>query len=152
VEAQPDFKELLALLNDHAVEHIVVGGFALAFHGAPRYTGDIDLFVRPTPQNAERIIRALAAFGLVSSELSATDFIHPDRVVQIGVPPVRVDFLTSITGVSWEEADAGKMPGSYGDVPVFFLGREQFVKNKKAIGRKKDVADLEAIGEASAAE
>jgi len=72
--------------------------------------------------------------------------------VRIGVPPVRVDLLTSITGVSWEEADAGKMPGSYGDVPVFFLGREQYVKNKKAIGRKKDLADLEAIGEASAAE
>ena len=152
MEAQPDFKELLALLNDHAVEHIVVGAFALAFHGAPRYTGDIDLYIRATPQNADRVIRALAAFGMVSPELSADDFINPDNVVQIGVPPVRVDLLTSITGVSWEEADAGKVPGSYGGVPVFFLGREQYVKNKKAIGRKKDLADLEAIGETSAAE
>jgi hypothetical protein len=148
VEAQPDFKELLALLNDHAVEHIVVGAYALAFHGAPRFTGDIDLYVRPTPENAEKIILALAAFGFVSAGLSAEDFVRLDRVVQIGVPPVRVDLQTSLTGVSWEEAYGGKMPGSYGDVPVFFLGREQYVKNKKAIGRKKDLADLEAIGEA----
>jgi hypothetical protein len=148
VETQPDFKELLALFNSHAVEHIVVGSYALAFHGAPRYTGDIDLFVRPIRENAEKIIQALAAFGFVSSDLSGEDFVAGDRVVQIGVPPVRVDLLTSITGVSWEEADAGKMPGSYGDVPVFFLGRNEYVKNKKSIGRKKDLADLEAIGEA----
>ena len=148
MEAQSDFRELLALLNDHAVEHVVVGAFALAFHGAPRFTGDIDLYVRPTRENAERIIQALAAFGVASSDLSSEDFVQLDRVVQIGVLPVRVDLLTSITGVSWEEADGGKMPGSYGDVPVFFLGREQYVKNKKATGRKKDLADLEAIGEA----
>jgi hypothetical protein len=148
VETQPDFKELLALFNDHAVEHIVVGAFALAFHGAPRFTGDIDLYVHPTSENAERVIRALAAFGFVSTGLSAEDFVRSDRVVQIGVPPVRVDLLTSLTGVSWEEAARGKMPGMYGDVPVFFLGREQYVRNKKAIGRKKDLADLEAIGEA----
>jgi hypothetical protein len=148
VETHPDFKELLALLNEYAVEHIVVGAYALAFHGAPRFTADIDLYIRPTPENAEKAIRTLAAFGFVSPDLSAQDFMHPDRVVQIGVPPVRVDMLTSITGVSWEEADGGKVPGSYGDVPVFFLGREQYVKNKRAIGRKKDLADLEALGEA----
>ncbi|MGA2974986.1 MAG: hypothetical protein ABSF77_06725 [Spirochaetia bacterium] len=148
MEAQPDFKEFLALLNDHAVEYIVVGAFALAFHGAPRFTGDIDLYVRPAPENAEKTIRALAAFGFVSSELSAEDFVQLDRVVQIGVPPVRLDLLTSLTGITWEEADAGKMSGSYGGVPVFFLGRAQYVKNKKATGRKKDLADLEAIGEA----
>ncbi len=148
MEAQPDFRELLALLTGHAVEHIIVGAFALAFHGAPRFTGDIDLYVRPTTENAERIIQALAAFGFASSNLSAEDFVLSDRVVQIGVPPVRVDLLTSITGVSWEEADGGKVPGFYGDVPVFFLGRDQYVKNKRATGRKKDLADLEAIGEA----
>jgi len=148
VEAHPDFKELLALFNDHAVEHVVVGAYALAFHGAPRYTGDIDLYVRPSQENARKIVQALAAFGFVSSELSAEDFVMLDRVVEIGVPPVRVDLLTSITDVSWEEADGGKMQGSYGDVPVFFLGREQYVKNKRATGRKKDLADLEAIGEA----
>ena len=148
MEAQPDFKELLGLFNDHAVEHIVVGAYALAFHGAPRFTGDIDLYVRPTAENAEKILRALATFGFVSSDVSSEDFVHPDRVVQLGVPPVRVDLLTSITGVSWEEADRGKEPGAYGDIPVFYIGREQYIKNKKATGRKKDLADLEAIGEA----
>jgi hypothetical protein len=148
MEAQPDFKELLGLFNDHAVEHIVVGAYALAFHGAPRFTGDIDLYVRPTAENAEKILRAFATFGFVSYDVSSEDFVHPDRVVQIGVPPVRVDLLTSITGVSWEEADRGKVSGAYGDVPVFYIGREQYIKNKKATGRKKDLADLEAIGEA----
>ena len=145
---QQDFRELLALLNGNAVEYLVVGAYALAFHGAPRFTGDIDLYVRPTLENAERILLALEAFGFHSPDLSAQDFVRPDRVVQIGVPPVRVDLLTSITGISWEEAESGRAAGFYSDVPVSFLGREEFVRNKRAIGRRKDLADLEALGEA----
>ena len=100
MEPQPDFKELLALFNAHEVEYIVVGAYALAFHGAPRFTGDIDVFVRPTPQNAQRIIAALDAFGFGDIGLSPSDFQRPDHVVQLGVPPVRVDLITSLTGVS----------------------------------------------------
>jgi hypothetical protein len=147
LEVQQDFRELLALLNGNTVEYLVVGAYALAFHGAPRFTGDIDLYVRPTLDNAQRILLALEAFGFRSSDLSAEDFVRPERVVQIGVPPVRIDLLTSITGISWEEAESGKAAGFYGDVSVSFLGREQYVRNKRAIGRRKDLADLEALGE-----
>ena len=147
MEAQSDFKELLALFNAHRVEYMVVGAHALAYHGAPRYTGDMDLFVRADSENAERILSALQEFGFGSLELKVGDFESPDQVVQLGVAPVRVDIMTSLTGVSWEEAAEGRQAGCYGDVPVQYLGRAQFVANKRAIGRKKDLADLEALGE-----
>lgn len=146
MEIQPDFEELLALLNEHKVEYLIVGAYALAFHGAPRFTGDIDILVRPTSDNAERIVQALAVFGFRFSNLGAQDFRKPDKVVQLGMPPVRIDLITSITGVTWEEAEAHKAPGVFGDVSVHYLGREQYIANKRAIGRKKDLADLEALG------
>jgi hypothetical protein len=121
----------------------------VAFHGAPRFTGDIDLLVKPDAANARRIISALADFGFQSSDLTPADFEQSEKVIQIGVPPVRVDILTSLTGVSWEEAVAGRVKSSYGGEPVFYLGREQLVANKHALGRKKDFADLEALDEES---
>ncbi len=148
MEVQPDFRELLGLFNAHSVEYMIVGGYALAFHGAPRFTGDLDVFVRPTAQNAHRILAALNDFGFGSLNLGAEDFSTQDRVVQLGVPPVRVDLITSVSGVSWEACWAGRQPGAYGDVPVAFIGREQFIANKRAVGRTKDLADLEALGEA----
>ena len=111
MEVQQDFRELFALLNENAVEYLVVGAYALAFHGAPRFTGDIDIYVRPTRDNAQRIYLALEAFGFRSPDLSAEDFVRSERVVQIGVPPVRIDLMTSITGISWEEAESGKAAG-----------------------------------------
>ena len=142
-----DFRELLELFNKHKVEYLIVGGYALAFHGVPRVTGDIDLFVRPTSENAERILAALDEFGFGSSNLSRDDFLTPGMVVQLGVPPVRVDILTRVSGVSWEKADTDKVSGCYADTPVFFLSREDFIANKKATGRAKDAADIEALGE-----
>ncbi len=147
MEVQPDFRELLALFNANQVDYMVIGGYALAFHGAPRFTGDLDIFVKPDPENARRIIEALDQFGFKSVELSVDDFQGPDQVVQLGVPPVRVDILTAITGVSWAEAAAGRVEGKYGDIPVYYIGREQFAANKRATGRKRDLADLEALGE-----
>jgi hypothetical protein len=148
METQPDFRELLALFNAHHVEYLIVGGYALAFHGAPRFTGDLDIFVKPDAVNAQRILTALAAFGFSSVGLTPSDFERPDQVVQLGVPPVRIDLLTSITDVSWDEAWAGRIAGSYGDMPVYYLGREQFIANRRATGRTKDLADLEMLGEA----
>ena len=147
MKVQPDFRELLALLNVHNVEYVIVGGYALAFHGVPRYTGDLDILVKPVPANARQILAALEEFGFGLMGLTAEDFILPDRVVQLGVPPVRVDFITSLTGVPWLEAFAGRVAGRYGDVPVYFIGRDQFIANKRATGRKRDLADLEALGE-----
>jgi hypothetical protein len=147
MEVQPDFRDLFAFLNAHGVEYLIVGAYALAFHGAPRFTGDIDVLVRPDPDNARRMIEALADFGFRFDNLTAEDFQNPEKVVQLGVPPVRIDLLTSITGVTWEQAASHKEPGSFGEVPVNYLGRAQFVANKRATGRRKDLADLEALGE-----
>ena len=144
---QQDFKELLELLNAHAVEYVIVGAHALAFHGIPRYTGDIDIYVRPDPENARCITAALDEFGFCSVGLSQTDFIKPGKVIQLGRAPVRVDFVTSLSGLSWEEVFTHKAAGHFADVPVAYLGREQLVMNKRACGRMKDLADLEALGE-----
>jgi hypothetical protein len=147
METQPDFRELLALFNAHHVDYLIVGGYALAFHGVPRFTGDLDIFVRADAGNAQRIVAALAAFGFASAGLASSDFDRPDQVVQLGVPPVRIDLITSISGVSWDAAWAGRIEGRYGDVPAPYIGREQFVANKRATGRTKDLADLEGLGE-----
>jgi len=147
MEVQPDFRNLLVLLNERKVDYLIVGGYALAFHGAPRFTGDIDIFVRPGSDNASRVLNALAAFGFSFPNLTPADFETPNKVVQLGVPPVRIDIITSISGVSWEEAEAAKEPGTFGDVPVAYIGRQEYIKNKRAAGRKKDLADIEALGE-----
>jgi len=148
MELSPDFKELLALFNARNVEYVITGGYALAFHGAPRYTGDLDILVKPDRGNAQRVLDALQAFGFASVGLTVGDFENPGKVLQLGVLPVRVDIMTSLTGVSWEEAFAGRAVGSYGDVPVHYIGRAQFIANKRATGRTRDLADLEALGEA----
>ncbi len=147
MDAQPDYKELLGLFNEHNVEYIIVGSYALAFHGAPRFTSDIDILVNPLSRNAESILSVLNEFGFGTLNLKKEDFQKADSVIQLGVPPVRIDIVTSLTGVSWDEADRGKVVGMYGGIPVPFLGKEQYVKNKRATGRLKDLADLEALGE-----
>ena len=147
MEIQQDFRDLLELFNTHKVEYIIVGGYALAFHGAPRYTGDIDIYVKPDNGNAKQVMSALYEFGFGSVGLVAADFEKSGQVIQLGVPPVRIDIITSIGGVSWDEAFSGQVAGRYGNVQVYFLGRKQFIKNKRAVGRKKDLADIEALGE-----
>jgi hypothetical protein len=143
---QRDFKELLESLNNHNVKYVIVGGYALAFHGAPRFTGDLDIFVEPDKSNARRVLEALSDFGFASADLTEDDFSVPDRVVQLGVPPVRVDILTSITKVSWAKAWKGRIKGKYGDVATCYIGLAEFTINKRALGRKKDLADLESLG------
>jgi len=147
MEVQSDFRDLFALFNAREVDYLIVGAYALAFHGAPRYTGDMDILVKPSSSNAKRILAALKDFGFGSVGLKPEDFKIPDMVIQLGVPPVRVDLLTSITGVSWEEAFAGSVKNKYGEVPVHYIGREQFILNKRKLGRKRELADLEALGE-----
>jgi len=147
MEVQKDFREFLELLNEHEVKFIIVGGYALAFHGAPRFTGDIDVFVKSDHENAKRILNALADFGFSSLDITIDDFQDQNKVIQLGLPPVRIDLITSISGVTWEEADASKEPGLFGDVSVSYIGKKQFIFNKRASGRKKDLADLESLGE-----
>ena len=116
MEVQPDFKELFVLLNSHKVKYLIVGGYALAFYGHPRFTGDIDVFIESTPQNSLRIIKALTGFGFGSVGLSSGDFLKKNAVIQLGVPPVRIDFLTSLTGLSWGQAYRTKVRGLFGDL------------------------------------
>ena len=147
MEIQSDFRDLLELFNKNRVKYIIVGGYALAFHGAPRYTGYLDIFVNANKDNAHRILKALDAFGFGSVGLSIQDFIEPNKVIQLGYPPVRIDIVTSISGVSWAEAYQTRVAGKYGDITVYYIGRKQFVINKRSVGRKKDLADLEALSE-----
>ena len=147
MDIQSDFKDLLELFNKYQVKFLIVGGYALAFHGAPRMTGDIDLFIDTNSQNAQRIMQALGEFGFGDVGLTLQDFILPEKVIQLGVPPVRVDIITSLSGFSWEKAYRSKESGKYGNVPVFYINKELFLFNKRAIGRKKDEADIEALGE-----
>jgi hypothetical protein len=147
MEPPRDFCELLAFFNARAVKSIIVGAYALAFHGVPRTTGDLDVLVESSPGNAEQVMRALEDFGFGAVGLSAAEFQKPDVVVQLGVPPVRIDLLTSITGVSWEHAWAGRVIDAFGGVPAAFLGLDELRRNKLAVGRHKDLADLEALGE-----
>lgn len=147
MEVQKDFKELLELFNKHKVEYVIVGGYALAFHGAPRYTGDLDIYVYPDFNNAKRIMRALKDFGFDSVGLVQADFEKPGYVIQLGVPPVRIDIMTSLTGLSWKKVFKNRVEGRYGSINVYYIGRKEFILNKRKIGRKKDIADIEAIGE-----
>ncbi len=145
MEIQQDFKELLELLNAHNVQYVIVGAYAMAFHGVPRFTGDIDILVKPDSANAEKILAALKEFGFGSVDLTESDFDEPDKVVQLGVSPVRIDLITSLTGVSWKQAFSTRVEGSYGDLKVYYLGRNELISNKKSLGRKKDLADVEAL-------
>jgi hypothetical protein len=147
MEVQNDFKELLELFNAHNVQYLIVGGYALAYHGAPRYTGDIDIFVKSDSQNAALILKALDDFGFGKVGLKVEDFTNKDNIVQLGYPPVRIDIITSISGVSWGDACKSRERGYYGDVPVYYIGRDQYIRNKKASGRQKDLADIEVLGE-----
>jgi hypothetical protein len=141
----PDFREWPALLNETEVEYLVVGGYALAQHGAPRFTGDLDVYTRPSQGNARRVAECLDAFGFGSLGLSPSDFQEPGVVVQLGVPPVRINLVTSVDGVSWEEAEANCQLGSLGGVDTRFIGRREFIQTKRASGRPQDLADIAAL-------
>ncbi len=143
MESCRDFRELLESFNASKVEYAIVGGYARAHHGAPRYTRDIDLYVRPTEANSHRIMSALEAFGFGQVGLTAQDFQKPGKVVQLGYPPVRIDLVTSIEGVSWEQVAAGISMGEYGGEPVPFIGRAKFIANKKAAGRLQNITAAE---------
>lgn len=142
-----DFKELLALLNSHKVEYIIVGAYALALHGHPRFTGDLDIYVKPDAQNASQLSSVLEEFGFGSLDIDEKDFTQRHQVIQLGVSPVRIDLLTSLTGLSWDDAVQGQLKGKLGEIPVLFLGREEYIRNKKALGRHKDLADAEVLEE-----
>jgi hypothetical protein len=141
----PDFVDLLRAFAVAEVRCLIVGAYALAHHGRPRATGDLDVWVDPTPANAARVMRALAAFGAPLHDLRDDDFSRPGIVFQMGVPPGRIDILTELTGVSFDEAWSARDPGRFGDLAVDFIGRDAFIRNKRATGRIKDLGDVEGL-------
>jgi hypothetical protein len=138
----PDFRDMLSELNAAEADFIVVGAYALAAHGLPRATGDIDIWVRPTAENAERVHGALRAFGAPVDQLSVDDLSSPEVVFQIGVAPRRIDILTSIDGVAFEDAWPRRQTVTIEGLDIPVLGREDFIENKKASGRPQDLADV----------
>ncbi|MCA9408960.1 MAG: hypothetical protein KC733_09740 [Candidatus Omnitrophica bacterium] len=147
MEIQQDFKELLRLFQENHVDFLIVGGYALAFHGAPRFTGDIDVYVKPDEDNAIKILKALDEFGFGGLGISVEDLSVEEKVLQLGVPPVRVDIITSLSGITWEEAYKNREKGFFADLEVFFIGKSDFIKNKRATSRKRDLSDIEELGE-----
>jgi hypothetical protein len=144
-----DFHDLLVALADAGVRFLVVGAHALAAHGVPRATGDLDVWVEPTAENAARVWRALAEFGapLGRLDIREADFTRPDQVIQLGLPPYRIDLMTSVSGVAFAEVWAGRMDGTLFEVPVAFIGRAAFIRNKRASGRPKDLEDIRSLGD-----
>jgi hypothetical protein len=140
-----DFVDLLRAFSDHEVEAIVVGAHALAAHGHVRATKDLDVWVRPSRENAARAHRALAAFGAPLTELREEDLAIPGTVFQIGAEPVRIDILTHIDGVTFDEAWAQRVPATFGTVPTQVLSRTLLIQNKRASGRLQDLADIERL-------
>lgn len=140
-----DFKEFIESLNDNGVRYLVVGGYAVAFHGHPRYTKDLDVWVEPTKENATRLLTAIVHFGFGSLDLTEDDFLSEDEVVQLGHPPNRIDLCMGLTGVSFEHCYRSKVTVKIDDVEADFIGLESLKKNKKASGRTQDLADLENL-------
>ena len=145
----PDFKELLSEFNAHRVEYLVVGAHALAAHGHVRATKDMDVWVRPSTDNARRVIAALKAFGAPLHGVTVEELSKPDLVVQLGVAPVRIDVITSITGVEFDEAYPARLETHFAGEPVGVLSRQHLIQNKSATARPQDLADVKLLlGEA----
>jgi hypothetical protein len=144
-----DFVDLLRAFVGADVRFLVVGAYALAIHGRPRATGDLDVWIDATAENATRVIRALATFGAPLAEIAEADFARPGVVYQIGVPPGRIDILTELSGLTFDEALLDCVRRPFGDVQVDFIGLKSFIRNKRATGRPRDLADIDGLDDST---
>lgn len=140
-----DFKEFIQSLNANGVRYLIVGGYAVAVHGHPRYTKDMDVWIAKDVENASRMVKALADFGFASLGLREEDFLQPDQIIQLGYPPARIDVLTTLIGVDFEDCFQKKVEVRLDDTVAFFIDIESLRKNKNASGRLQDLADLENL-------
>lgn len=141
-----DFEDFVKLLNLHRVEYMIVGGYALAFHGKPRHTGDLDIWINISEENAQKLLRVIKDFGLASMGFTKDDFMKPGYISQIGYPPLRIDILNTIDGVEFHEARAKMMKVQIEhDLTVSYIGLDDFIKNKMASGRSQDLTDIKEI-------
>ena len=142
-----DFKEFIQFLNDNHVQYLIVGGYAVAIHGHPRYTKDIDIWIETSLDNANNLLQALEQFGFSSLGLQTQDFLTPDQIIQLGYPPNRIDLLTNIDGVVFKDCYPLRLEVIIDDVVVTFIDLDNLKKNKKASGRLQDLADLENLSD-----
>lgn len=140
-----DFKEFVQSLNANRVRYLVVGGYAVALHGHPRYTKDIDIWVEMSPENAVHLVAALEQFGFGSLGLGTADFLVPDQIIQLGYPPSRIDLLTTLPGVDFAECHASRVQVDVDGLPVCFIDLDNLKRNKRATGRHQDLADVENL-------
>jgi hypothetical protein len=145
VNVPKNFEDLLAFFNDRNVKALVVGGYAFCFHARPRNTKDLDILLEPTPENAQNVLLALGDFGFGSLPVTIEDLTKPGRILQLGYPPERVDLLTSLEAIRFTEAWERRAEGNYGRVHVSYLGVEDLIRNKEAVGRLQDLADVEVL-------
>jgi predicted nucleotidyltransferase len=141
----PDFREFVALLNKHEVQYMIVGGYAVGIHGHPRYTGDLDIWLLPDSVNATKILKAIKAFGFGLLDIKEADLTKEDSIIQLGYPPLRIDLLTSIDGVHFNECYPNRKEIEIDGLPVNFIGYADLIKNKKASGRHQDLGDIENL-------
>ena len=140
-----DFREFIELLIKNRVEYLIVGGYAVGIHGHPRYTGDLDIWLNPTSKNAESILKSVNEFGFSSFKLTLADFTTPGNVIQLGYPPLRIDLLTEIDGVTCEECFKNRKEVLIEDLNVNFIGYNDLLKNKKESGRPRDIDDIDNL-------
>jgi hypothetical protein len=140
-----DFEEFIRLLNKNQVGYVIVGAFALAYHGYPRNTGDIDIWILPTEENAHRTICAIREFFGTALGITSDD-ITSEKIIQFGRPPVRIDLISKLTGVTTEEIWENRVEGIFSGIKVYYIDKATFIKNKKATGRGKDIVDADMIG------
>ncbi|MGD0653086.1 MAG: hypothetical protein ABSA16_01965 [Thermoguttaceae bacterium] len=145
IQLPPDFKDFLKLLNEEKVEYLLVGGYAVGFHGYPRATKDMDIWVAVNPENAERLVRVFHRFGFSPKSISPTSFLNEKKVIEIGIDPVRIDVIMSISGVSFSECYAQKVDFVYEGININLINLEHLKINKRATGRLRDLADVEEL-------
>ena len=142
---EKDFRDFCSFLNEEKIDYLVVGGYAVAFHGAPRATGDFDILIRPEHEHVVRLLSAIERFGFPTDGVTPENLLVYSKILQLGRVPVQIHIMTSITGVPWRDAWDSREPGVYGGVAVFFIGLSALVANKAAAARPKDIADIKAL-------
>ncbi|MBN1693866.1 hypothetical protein JW879_00515 [candidate division WOR-3 bacterium] len=145
MKTEKDYEEFLDLLNKNRVKYAIVGAFALALYSKPRYTKDLDILVEPEEKNIKKLLDVLNEFGFEKINIKTEDLTEKNQILQLGYEPVRIDILTSISGCSFEEIWNNKKKEKYGKTLAFFIGKKELVKNKKTVGRKQDIADIELL-------
>lgn len=145
----PDFSEFLQLLNSHKVRYLIIGGYAVAFHGHPRFTKDLDVWLDASVANAKRVIAVLNDFGFASMGMTVEDFVQSDKIIQLGFPPVRIDLLIGIRSLSFRKAYANRVVADSNGVAVNFISLEGLLESKRKAGRPQDIADIEQLGSPS---